>query len=336
MQRALNLAVLGAGSVSPNPLVGCVIVKDGKVIGEGWHKQYGEAHAEVNAINSVQDHSLLKDADLYVTLEPCSHFGKTPPCANLIIKFPFRKVYVAMLDSNPLVQGRGIDIIRNHGIEVEVGLLKEEAIWLNRRFLKFILQKRPYVILKWAETSNKFMAPDDESKYWISNDFSKKLVHRWRAEEDAILIGTNTAIKDKPSLTTRLWEGKNPQRILIDRYLKVSEQSELFQNHGSLIYNCEKDALINRNTYVRLNNDAFFLPNMLDDLWRRNIQSVIVEGGYAILNSFIKLKLWDEARIFSSHISWARGLEAPILYGQLKETLEIDSDVLKIYLPTKD
>jgi len=214
MRRALELAVKGRGKVSPNPMVGCVIVKNESIIGEGWHKQYGQAHAEVNAINEVSDKSLLTGADLYVTLEPCAHHGKTPPCANLVAQYAFRKVYICNVDPNPLVAGKGLEIIQKAGIQTETGILEEDGKRLNARFFTFMQQNRPYIILKWAETGDGFIARNDYSSKWISGNLSRQLVHKWRAEEDAIMVGTNTARYDNPALNVRDWTGTNPTRIL--------------------------------------------------------------------------------------------------------------------------
>ncbi|MEO1653709.1 MAG: bifunctional diaminohydroxyphosphoribosylaminopyrimidine deaminase/5-amino-6-(5-phosphoribosylamino)uracil reductase RibD, partial [Bacteroidota bacterium] len=242
MRRTLELASMGQGKVSPNPLVGAVIVWNQKIIGEGWHNKYGEAHAEVNAIQSVTDPTLLSESSIYVNLEPCSHHGKTPPCADLLIKHQFKKVCIAHMDPNPLVAGNGVAKLQEAGIEVELGILEEEAQYLNRRFLRFMKDQRPYVIFKWAETADGFMARENFDSKWISNLLSRKLVHKWRAEEDGIMVGKNTARWDNPKLTVRDWSGKNPIRIVIDRQLELSPSLHLFdQQTPTICYNLLKN-----------------------------------------------------------------------------------------------
>ncbi len=228
MQRAIELAQLGIGAVSPNPRVGCLVVHDNKIIGEGWHQKFGEAHAEVNAINSVKDLSLLKESTIYVNLEPCSHEGKTPPCSDLLIKHQVKKVVIANTDTNPLVAGRGVEKLKKAGIAIMTGVLEKEGRELNRRFFTFMEKKRPYIILKWAQTSDGFIAQKNFESKWITNELSRQLVHRWRSEEDAVLVGTRTASHDNPSLTVRDWSGRNPTRIVIDRFLRLNDKLQLF------------------------------------------------------------------------------------------------------------
>ena len=254
MQRALQLARLSAVTVSPNPMVGCVIVHNGKIIGEGYHQKYGDAHAEVNAVNAVSDKSLLSESTVYVTLEPCSHFGKTPPCADLLIKHKFKKVIVCNYDPNPLVAGQGIEKLRQAGIEVEVGLLEEEGRELNKRFFTYIEKKRPYIILKWAESADGFIAKGIYETVQISNLLSRRFVHKMRSEEDAIMVGTNTAKYDNPTLNTRFWTGKNAVRVLIDRELSLSKNLHIFDNSQKTIcYNSLKDKIIGNNILKRFN-----------------------------------------------------------------------------------
>jgi diaminohydroxyphosphoribosylaminopyrimidine deaminase/5-amino-6-(5-phosphoribosylamino)uracil reductase len=238
MRRALELALLGMGSVSPNPMVGCVIIHHDKIVGEGWHKQYGEAHAEVNAIATIADKSLLKECTVYVNLEPCSHFGKTPPCADLLIEHRVKKVVVANLDSNPLVASEGVKKLRTAGIEVITGILEKEGRELNKRFFTFMEKQRPYIMLKWAETSDGFIARENFDSKWISNEYSRQLVHKWRAENDAVLVGTKTAFHDNPELNVRDWSGRNPVRIVLDRFLRLSEKLHVFdRKQKTLCYN---------------------------------------------------------------------------------------------------
>ena len=335
MQRALQLARLGAGTVSPNPMVGCVIVHNGKIIGEGYHQKYGDAHAEVNAVNAVSDKSLLSESDIYVTLEPCSHFGKTPPCADLLIKYKFKKVIVCNYDPNPLVAGQGIEKLRQAGIEVEVGLLEKEGVELNKRFFTYIEKKRPYIILKWAESADGFIAKKDYEAVQISNLLSRRFVHKMRSEEDAIMVGTNTAKYDNPTLNTRFWTGKNAIRVLIDRELSLSKNLHVFDNSQKTIcYNSLKDEIIENNIFVRTPLNTSIEPFILEDLYQRKIQSIIIEGGTILLQSFIDLGLWDEAFILKSEIILEQGIDAPKI--KRKEVLrqKLGDNLLTKVLPT--
>lgn len=335
MQRALQLARLGAGTVSPNPMVGCVIVHNGKIIGEGYHQKYGDAHAEVNAVNAVSDKSLLSESDIYVTLEPCSHFGKTPPCADLLIKYKFKKVIVCNYDPNPLVAGQGIEKLRQAGIEVEVGLLEEEGRELNKRFFTYIEKKRPYIILKWAESADGFIAKKNYKAVQISNLLSRRFVHKMRSEEDAIMVGTNTAKYDNPTLNTRFWTGKDAIRVLIDRELSLSKNLHVFDNSQKTIcYNSLKDEIIENNIFVRTPLNTSIEPFILEDLYQRKIQSIIIEGGTILLQSFIDLGLWDEAFILKSEIILEQGIDAPKI--KRKEVLrqKLGDNLLTKVLPT--
>lgn len=334
MLRALELAELGRGNVSPNPLVGCVIVKDNLVIGEGWHKKYGGPHAEVNAIEAVQNKELLKGAVLYVNLEPCAHFGKTPPCADLIIKYPFKKVVIANTDPNPKVSGKGIQKLIDAGIEVVSGVLEKRGEILNRRFFTFISKERPYVILKWAQTADGFIAKEDYDSKWISNPFSRQLVHKWRAEEDAILVGTNTANFDNPKLTVRDWTGKSPLRIVIDKYLNLKRDLHLFDGSTmTLCYNFMKDEKQENLEHIKADPAKDIISFILQNLQERNIQSVIVEGGSQLLMSFIKEHSWDEARIFKSNKNFYAGIPAPSLKGEVTNKEYVFEDELWFYKP---
>lgn len=333
MHRALDLARLGVGNVSPNPRVGCVIVYQQKIIGEGWHKQYGGSHAEVNAIHDVEDKSLLKESTVYVSLEPCSHVGKTPPCADLLIKHQVKKVVVSNLDSNPLVAGEGIKKLRHAGIEVITGILEQEGHDLNKRFFTFMEKKRPYIILKWAQTSDGFIARDNYDSKWISNEFSRQLVHRWRTEEDAVLVGTKTAMHDDPQLNVRDWTGRNPIRIVLDRFLRLSEFLRLFdRTQKTICYNVLKHEEHENLILMRLDEENF-LSNVIQDLFKRNIQSVIIEGGAQTLSAFIESGNWDEARVFSSPKSFGRGIAAPSIKGNLISSESVFTDTLKTYHP---
>jgi diaminohydroxyphosphoribosylaminopyrimidine deaminase/5-amino-6-(5-phosphoribosylamino)uracil reductase len=331
MRRALELAELGRGSVSPNPMVGCVIVLGGKIIGEGYHRAYGGPHAEVNAVNSVADQQLLKEATAYVTLEPCAHWGKTPPCADLLVRKGLKKVVIAAFDSNPLVGGKGIRILKDAGIEVETGVLEKEARQQNRRFFTHIEKQRPYVILKWAQTRDGFVAREDFSSKWISGAQSRQLVHRWRSEEDAILVGKNTALHDNPRLDVRDWVGRDPIRVVLDSKRELPESLHLFdQGIPTLCYNSQKSEVRENLEFVKLEKD-FSVLEILQDLHSRKIQSLIVEGGSTVLNQFISCGLWDEARVFTAKARFETGIAAPTLNQNPTETLTIGEDILNIY-----
>lgn len=336
MYRAFELALKGKGNVSPNPMVGCVIVHNEKIIGEGWHKKHGEAHAEVNAIADVEDKRLLAESDVFVSLEPCAHYGKTPPCADLLIRHKVKKVIISVTDPNPLVGGKGIIKLRDSGIEVETGVLESEGYAINKRFFTAIVKKRPYVILKWAETADGFTARKNFDSKWISSAYSRKLVHKWRAEEDAILVGSNTAAHDNPQLSTRDWIGRNPVRIVIDRNLKLKDDLLLFDNfQPTLCYNLLKNLTAGNNTFVKLDQENF-IAELLHDLYQKNIHSVIIEGGATVLNEFIRQHLWDEARIFKADTSFGEGIAAPRISGELSvEDTLAEGDRLMIYTPNK-
>ena len=330
MQRALELALLGKGSVAPNPMVGCVVVHDGKIIGEGFHQKYGNAHAEVNAINSVEDQLLLKQSTVFVTLEPCAHFGKTPPCSDLLIDKGVKRVVISCRDPFKMVDGKGIEKLKTAGIEVSLGLLEKEAIHLNRRFFTYHTLDRPYVILKWAETFDGFMAKSNYDSKWISSAHSRQIVHKWRSEEDAILVGKNTAIHDNPSLTVRDWKGSNPTRILLDSDLEVPESHKLFDgNVKTIVMNKVKDEEKGHVLWMKL--DSLDPSSILNVLYQQRIQSVIVEGGSKTLNSFIRENCWDEARIFKSESRFESGISAPVLRGKLLDQSHFKNDELLIY-----
>lgn len=313
MLRALQLAEIGRGIVSPNPMVGCVIVHNGQIIGEGWHKKYGDWHAEVNAVNAIEDKSLLSAATVYVTLEPCSHFGKTPPCADLLVKHQVKKVVICNFDPNPLVAGKGIEKLQNAGIEVITGILEEDGRKLNTRFFMVIEKNRPYIILKWAETADGFIAGENFEQVKISNALSHKLSHKWRSEEDAIMVGTNTALHDNPRLNVREWTGRNPIRIVVDRNERLPKNLHLFDNSIKTITISD--------------------PTQLDELQNQKIQSVIVEGGTKLLQSFIDAQLFDEIRVFRSQKQLKKGISAPILPKNIDvlKKQNLQGDELTIY-----
>jgi diaminohydroxyphosphoribosylaminopyrimidine deaminase/5-amino-6-(5-phosphoribosylamino)uracil reductase len=330
MQRALELAERGKGTVRPNPLVGCVIVHEGKIIGEGYHQQYGGPHAEVNAIASVTDPKLLTDATAFVSLEPCSHWGKTPPCANLLIEKGIKSVQIATLDPNPLVAGKGVQLLQDAGVEVTVGLLEQEARWQNRRFFCQQEKHRPYLILKWAQTQDGFLARENLDSKWISGTQSRQLVHQWRGEEQAILVGKNTALHDNPRLNVRYWTGADPVRVVLDSKLELPSDLHLFdQQIPTLCYNTVKNETLSNLEWVKL--PELSLAALLSDLQRRNIQSVLIEGGSQVLQKFLTAGLWDEARVFTSPITFGRGIAAPIFTQGLAESYAVGEDQLDLY-----
>ena len=331
IQKCLELASKGKGNVSPNPMVGCVIVYNNEIIGEGYHEKYGFSHAEVNAIASVRDKSLLKKSTLYVNLEPCAHFGKTAPCSSHIIEHKIPKVIIGCLDTFPKVSGKGIEKLQNAGLEVVVGVLEKESKELNTRFFTFHEKKRPYIILKWAESKDGFIAPHNQSEpFWMTSSESKKLVHKWRAEEDAILVGRITAEKDNPCLTVREVKGNHPIRIVIDKDLKLSKELNLFNNEArTIVFNHIKSDTQSNINYIRINFNNL-IKNTLEELYKQNIQSVIIEGGTITLQSFIDISMWDEARIFTTKENLIHGVRAPKIIGNTREESEIGVDHLKI------
>ncbi|MBQ9214903.1 MAG: bifunctional diaminohydroxyphosphoribosylaminopyrimidine deaminase/5-amino-6-(5-phosphoribosylamino)uracil reductase RibD [Bacteroidales bacterium] len=314
MLRCIELAKLGSGNVSTNPMVGAVIVHNGKIIGEGFHKKFGQAHAEVNAINSVKTPELLKESEIYVSLEPCAHFGKTPPCADLIIQKGIKKVYVGCLDPFSKVDGKGILKLRQAGIEVVTGILEKECQELNRRFFTFVNLKRPYVILKWAQSLDGFLDKDFRPTK-ISNPLTNILNHKFRKEEDAILIGTSTAERDNPRLDNRLFYGKNPVRIVLDRTLRLKKDLNIFDNRSITIILTEKDVEndLSNTIYKKINFQENLAKNILNALYELNIQSVIIEGGAKTHKIFLEANLWDEIRIFETNEMLFSGTKAAIL-----------------------
>ena len=337
MQRCLDLAVLGMGSVSPNPMVGAVIVHEGRIIGEGYHQQYGWAHAEVNAVNEVlakYDNAakLLTASTIYVSLEPCAHYGKTPPCADLIIKHRIPRIIVGCRDPFEQVNGKGIEKLQEAGLEVIPGILEDECKWLNRRFFTSVQQKRPYVILKWAQTADGYFAPADGKQFWITGEESRRLVHKWRSEEDAIMVGKNTVTTDNPQLNTRHWPGKSPKRVVIDRKLELPQSANIYdQSVETIVFNEVKTDIQGKIKYIALEDFDRFVPQyILFQLYLQDIQSVIVEGGAHTLNSFIEAGLWDEARIFTGRVELGKGIRSPGIDGTISEHLHIGDDQLQI------
>ena len=331
MRRALQLARQGAGHTSPNPMVGAVIVApDGTVIGEGWHRKCGEAHAEVNAVACVKDANLLKDSTIYVTLEPCSHYGKTPPCARLLIERGIPRVVVGCLDPFPAVSGRGVAMLREAGVEVVTGVLEQECRALNRRFMTAHTLGRPWVQLKWAQTADGFIGVPPqmgENPLRMSTPVTMELMHRERALCDAIVVGAATANIDNPSLTTRYWPGNNPLRVVLSRNLSLAGDLKLL-NDGlpTIIYNGLKNEVIGAAEYVK--KDSADPMEWLTDLYHRGVTSVMVEGGLKVLQQMIDCGLWDEARIETSPRLVGQGVAAPAIDGQMVSRHLIDGNVI--------
>jgi len=324
IKRCIEISKNGLGCTRPNPMVGSVIVHNNIIIGEGYTSEYGKAHAEVNAINSVKNKDLLKASTLYVTLEPCSHFGKTPPCSLLIIQHKIPNVVIGCIDDNEKVAGKGVAILKKNNTNVIVGVLENECKIHHRRFFTFHNKKRPYIILKWAQSYDGFIAPktkNEQKPVWVTNSLSRQLVHKWRAEEQAILVGTNTVLEDNPSLTTRDWIGKNPIRVVIDKEEKLLKTHHVFNKNAKTICITKNDIDFSKN----------IAHQICELLFKNNINSIIIEGGAKTLQTFIDKNLWDEARIFTGPISFTTGIKAPIFSGQLISEKKLVTDILKIY-----
>ena len=321
IKRCIELAKNGLGTTYPNPLVGSLIVYNDEIIGEGWHRKSGEPHAEVNAINSVKDKSLLSKSTIYVSLEPCSHFGKTPPCCDLIIGNKIPNVVIGTIDPFAKVAGTGIKKLIEAGKNVTVGILEDECNELNKRFFTFHNKKRPYIILKWAESQDGFIAPLSKEKkepVWITNEFARQLVHKWRSEEQAILVGTNTVIEDNPSLTTRDWFGNHPIRIVLDQNNRISKESYIFDNQVKSITITKENINFNNNIALEIT----------DFLFNEGIQSVIIEGGRQTLQTFIDANIWDEAQVFRGEIYFKSGTKAPTISVENSKKEKILNDEL--------
>ncbi len=347
MQRCIELASLAAGNVAPNPMVGSVLVHKGRVIGEGYHKLYGQAHAEVNCIrdagrrfdagdhpgyNSVE--TLLQESTMYVSLEPCAHFGKTPPCADLIIEKKIPDVVVGCRDPFEAVNGKGIEKLIGAGIIVRTGILEEKCKLLNKRFFTFHAKKRPYIILKWAQSADSKIAGIDSSRILISNEFTNRLVHKWRSEEASILVGTNTALADNPSLTNRLWSGKNPIRLLVDINLRLPGHLALFDKTvKTIVFNIHKQEETGNLVYYKIEKDLPLASQICDALCQLNIQSVMVEGGAVLLQSFLNENLWDEARMITNEtLLIGAGIAAPLIAGaSLEHSSKIVTDTISVW-----
>lgn len=338
MQRCLQLAKKGLGNTAPNPMVGAVLVYNDKIIGEGFTSKYGGNHAEVNCIASVKENQrkFISKATLYVSLEPCSHFGKTPPCSNLIVENKIPKVVIGALDTNELVSGKGVKHLKDNGVKVTVGVLKKECLDLNKRFFTFHNKKRPYFILKWAKSRDNFIGKLKKEKtapIWISNPLSQQLVHLWRAQEQAILVGTNTVLSDNPSLTTRLVSGKNPMRIVLDKNLRIPKNFKVLDDSVKTIILTEKKRPSTENTVYEPINFSNILEEISRILTKYEIQSVIIEGGKQTLETFIDKHKLDEARMFIGDVVLKNGVSSPILKEViLKETKQIERDILEFYV----
>jgi diaminohydroxyphosphoribosylaminopyrimidine deaminase/5-amino-6-(5-phosphoribosylamino)uracil reductase len=339
MFRCLELAALGTGYVAPNPMVGAVLVYNNRIIGEGYHRKYGEPHAEVNCMASVNeaDRQYIPQSVLYVSLEPCAHHGKTPPCADLIIRHNISKVVIGCRDPFTEVDGKGIEKLKAAGIDVELSVLETECKELNKRFLTFHTQHRPYIILKWAQTADSKISSGTAKRLFISNEYSNRLVHKWRSEEAAILIGTNTALYDDPELTTRLWDGHSPIRLVIDMDLSLSSSLKIFnQQARTIVFNTIKHEESDSLLYYHVTKDVSLVHQIVHALYQMNIQSVIVEGGARVIQSFIDEQMWDEARVITStKLIAGNGLPAPQLgYSQLLSTLSLSDDTINTFIPS--
>jgi diaminohydroxyphosphoribosylaminopyrimidine deaminase/5-amino-6-(5-phosphoribosylamino)uracil reductase len=335
MQRCLTLAVKALGNTYPNPLVGAVVVHQNKIIGEGWHQKAGEAHAEVHALNQVKDPSLLPESTLYVNLEPCSHVGKTPPCADFICKYGIKKVVVASRDPNPLVAGQGIAKLKKAGVEVIESILTQEAEFLNRRFYTFHQKKRPYIVLKWAQTHDGFIAPlqkEAAQPFWISNALAKQRVHQWRSEEVSILVGAQTVVDDNPELTTREWPGHNPLRLILDPSGRIPKDAKvLTDGFPSILFNSKNQKSISSSIKEQVVLNPFNLEKLMEYCYEKQLLSLIVEGGQKTLQSFIDLNLWDEARVFNASTTLDQGVKAPLLQSKPQREEKIKDNLFQTY-----
>ncbi len=337
MSRCLELAVNALGYTSPNPMVGCVIVHKGKIIGEGYHKACGQSHAEVNAILSVQNKELLKESTLYVNLEPCVHYGKTPPCTDLIINHNIPEVVVSLLDCYSEVAGKGIERLKKSGCNVIIGPLAKQSRELNKRFFTFYEKKRPYIILKWAQTTDGFIdilrnENTPKGPAWITNSYSDMLCHKWRTEEDAIIVGTNTAANDNPQLNARHWYGRSPLRITIDKDLKLPSSLNLFDNkYPTIVFTGKAKDDDTNVSYIQIDFNENIIQQIVKELYKLKVQSLIVEGGKTLLESFISKGLWDEARVLVSEKIFRKGLLAPSFPNEIHSEIMILRNKLLIF-----
>lgn len=326
--RCLELASGGLGHVAPNPLVGCVIVRNNRIIGEGFHRQYGGPHAEVNAVHAVKEPELLRGATVYVNLEPCAHYGKTPPCADLLIRSQVKRVVIGTVDPFEKVAGKGIEKLRSAGIEVTTGVLEEACNHLNRRFFTFHRKQRPYIVLKWAQSRDGLIAPLSGSKQ-ISGEISRRLVHKWRSEEAAILVGKNTAMADDPQLNVRFWGGRDPVRIVLDRQLQLPAGLRVFDGtQPTLLFSYVLPGANSNVQHVTVAAGEEFLPAVFRELYAQQIQSVLVEGGAGVLGELLKTGLWDEARVFTAPQVLGQGVQGPLIRGRLVQEEKSGNDLL--------
>ncbi|MEG2163686.1 MAG: bifunctional diaminohydroxyphosphoribosylaminopyrimidine deaminase/5-amino-6-(5-phosphoribosylamino)uracil reductase RibD [Bacteroidales bacterium] len=324
MQRALQLASNGEGTVAPNPMVGAVIVADGKIIGEGFHRKCGEAHAEVNAIRSVRDKKALKQSTIYVSLEPCAHYGKTPPCCNLIIDSEIPRVVIGCLDPFPEVSGKGVEILRGAGIDVRTKVLEDKCLFINRKFITCHTKKRPYIMLKWCESSDGFIAGEKDGKPYqttLSNPVSLIWMHRERSRYDAVMVGTDTVINDNPSLTVRHWEGRSPVRVTIDRNGRIPSSSRIFADEGEyILFTDKKHSSISTHKIEEIDFSDEIIPQILTNLYKKGITSLMIEGGQKILQGFIDSGTWDEVRKEVSSVTLKQGVKAPLFTQQFSRS----------------
>ncbi|MEX0980892.1 MAG: bifunctional diaminohydroxyphosphoribosylaminopyrimidine deaminase/5-amino-6-(5-phosphoribosylamino)uracil reductase RibD [Bacteroidales bacterium] len=341
MRRCFELASHGLGNTRTNPLVGSVIVHNNKIIGEGYHHEYGGPHAEVNAIRNVKDKSLLANSTIYINLEPCSHFGKTPPCSTLILKYNIPRAVISNSDPFPSVSGRGIEALKNGGTEVKYGMLEDEGAHLNRRFLTYHRRKRPYIILKWAETSDGFIdierqEGDPVGTNWITDEIARTLVHKWRSEEAGLMAGTNTIIADNPKLNVRRWKGNSPLRITFDRNGRIPESANILDNsQDTLVFTCQQEKYSGKTNSVLIDHD-YRMEDILDELYDQKVISILVEGGQLIHQLFIKSGLWDEARVFKGRMVFSHGVKAPVIHQSAAEVLQFENSELSVFFNNKN
>ena len=336
MRRCFELASHGLGNTRTNPLVGSVIVHNDKIIGEGFHHEYGGPHAEVNAIRNVKDKSLLKDSTIYINLEPCSHFGKTPPCSTLILNHKIPRCVISNSDPFPSVSGRGIEALKNGRTEVKYGVLEDEGAYLNRRFLTFHRRKRPYIILKWAETSDGFIdierqEGDPVGTNWITDEIARTLVHKWRSEEAGLMVGTNTIIADNPKLNVRRWKGNSPLRITFDRNGRIPESANILDNsQDTLVFTCHQEKYSGKTNSVLIDHE-YHMEDVLAELFDQKIISILVEGGQLVHQAFITSGLWDEARVFKGRMMFSQGVKAPVIDQSPAEIFQFENSELSVY-----
>jgi diaminohydroxyphosphoribosylaminopyrimidine deaminase/5-amino-6-(5-phosphoribosylamino)uracil reductase len=338
MQRCLDLAQKAEGMTRPNPLVGSVIVCGGLIIGEGYHMKAGEPHAEVNAINSVKHKNLLGSSALYVNLEPCSHFGKTPPCTDFIISSGIRKVFIGTSDTSEKISGQGIAMLKKAGLEVSTGILEEESRYINRRFFTFNEKKRPYIVLKWAQSSDGFLDIERgkvmmQRPTWITGEAERVLVHKWRASEQAILAGAGTVRADDPGLNVRDWTGENPLRLILSSSGQLEKGSKLFKTDGkNIVFTHNPGTKIAGTEIVKLDDLEESSIQVAEHLYNIGIQSLMVEGGARVLDHFITTNIWDEARIFHGEVNFNDGVRAPVIDGRILYRKQFSHSFLEVIL----